>query len=410
MTYATVRAAAEHIARAGKITPHQLAALTAHDESLTDAQRQAFTELWRAAGSPAAQQSDLAAALRIIKEFEGCHLDSYADPLHGWDVATIGYGTTRYSDGRKVKQGDKINAIEADMLLRQEIDRIAEKLRATVPFWVAMADHQKCALISFAYNLGSGFYGAEGFETISRELRGKNWPAVPAALLLYRNPGTNVEAGLKRRREAEGQLWAGNSQQPKLMQSPAPTNAQRTQWVTQIKALNLSQPDASTCQSACIGMAVGDQDVAGIRRKLAARGTAGDTAVMAAVIREYGRPYKYEANASLAQCYEWLKAGEFLITHGWFTGSGHVICLDGLKINDETGRRYLDAKDPWSEFNVQTWRYDLSIKFFDGFYSDLLIYATCVAGTSVGDAQSIYRAGRVDVNRGGMWVHRFLTA
>jgi ABC-type branched-subunit amino acid transport system substrate-binding protein len=54
MTYATVRAAAEHIARAGVITPHQLAALTAHDESLTDAQRQEFTELWRAAGNPAA--------------------------------------------------------------------------------------------------------------------------------------------------------------------------------------------------------------------------------------------------------------------------------------------------------------------------------------------------------------------
>ena len=224
MTYATVRAAAEHIARTGKISPHQLAALTAHDESLTDAQRQEFTELWRAAGSPAAQQSDLAAALKIIKEFEGCHLEAYADPLHGWDVATIGYGTTRYSDGRKVKQGDKINAIEADMLLRQEIDRIAEKLRATVPFWVAMADHQKCALISFAYNLGSGFYGAQGFETISRELREKDWAAVPAALLLYRNPGTNVEAGLKRRREAEGKLWAGTPQQPQQAAKAKPSD------------------------------------------------------------------------------------------------------------------------------------------------------------------------------------------
>jgi len=127
--------------------------------------------------------------------------------LHGWDVATIGYGTTRYGDGRKVKQGDKINAIEADMLLRQEVDRIAAKLRATVPFWVALADQQKCALISFAYNLGSGFYGEPGFETISKRLREKDWAAVPAALLLYRNPGTNVEAGLKRRREAEGKLW-----------------------------------------------------------------------------------------------------------------------------------------------------------------------------------------------------------
>ena len=222
MTYATVRSAAEHIARTGKITPQQLAAFSGLDEGLTAAQKQAFTELWRAEGSPAAKQSDLAAALKIIKEFEGCHLEAYADPLHGWDVATIGFGTTRYGDGRKVQQGDKINAIEADMLLRQEVDRIAEKLRATVPFWVAMADRQKCALISFAYNLGSGFYGAPGFETISRKLREKDWSAVPAALLLYRNPGTNVEAGLKRRREAEGKLWAGNQQQqPPAKLSPS---------------------------------------------------------------------------------------------------------------------------------------------------------------------------------------------
>lgn len=225
MTYATVRSAAEHIARTGKITPQQLAAFSGLDEGLTTEQRQAFTDLWRAEGSPAAKQSDLAAALKLIKEFEGCHLEAYADPLHGWDVATIGFGTTRYGDGRKVQQGDKINAIEADMLLRQEVDRIAEKLRATVPFWVAMADHQKCALISFAYNLGSGFYGVAGFETISRELREKDWSAVPAALLLYRNPGTNVEAGLKRRREAEGKLWGGTSQQQRQPAKLSPASA-----------------------------------------------------------------------------------------------------------------------------------------------------------------------------------------
>jgi predicted chitinase len=53
MTYATVRAAAQHIARAGTITPHQLAALGRLDELLTDEQRQQFTDLWRAQGSPA---------------------------------------------------------------------------------------------------------------------------------------------------------------------------------------------------------------------------------------------------------------------------------------------------------------------------------------------------------------------
>jgi hypothetical protein len=55
MTYATVRAAAEHIARTGKITPHQLAALTALDQSLSDVQRQEFTDVWRSEGSPAAK-------------------------------------------------------------------------------------------------------------------------------------------------------------------------------------------------------------------------------------------------------------------------------------------------------------------------------------------------------------------
>jgi GH24 family phage-related lysozyme (muramidase) len=163
----------------------------------------AWFNIWSQDG----KQADLAAALKLIKDFEGCHLDAYPDPLSGGDPWTIGYGTTRYQDGRRVSPGDKINAIEADLLLRREVDRIAEKLRATVPYWVQMADHQKCALISFAYNLGSGFYGTTGFETISRELREKDWAAVPDALLLYRNPGSNVEAGLKRRRIAEGDIW-----------------------------------------------------------------------------------------------------------------------------------------------------------------------------------------------------------
>jgi GH24 family phage-related lysozyme (muramidase) len=190
--------------------PHQAAAIQILEQDLAvngyaAAMRRdrAWFNIWSQDG----KQADLAAALKLIKDFEGCHLEAYPDPLSGGDPWTIGYGTTRYQDGRRVRPGDKINAIEADLLLRQEVDRIAEKLRATVPYWVQMADNQKCALISFAYNLGSGFYGTTGFETISRELREKDWAAVPDALLLYRNPGSNVEAGLKRRRIAEGDIW-----------------------------------------------------------------------------------------------------------------------------------------------------------------------------------------------------------
>jgi hypothetical protein len=70
-----------------------------------------------------------------------------------------------------------------------------------------MAEDQRCCLISFAWNLGEDFYGGAGFDTISRRLREKDWAAVPEALLLYCDPGSSVQAGLLRRRQAEADLW-----------------------------------------------------------------------------------------------------------------------------------------------------------------------------------------------------------
>ena len=205
----------EQLFRYYKALPHQAAALQLLEQDLAVngyATAMRRDRAWFTTWSQDGKQSDLAAALKLIKEFEGCHLEAYPDPLSGGEPWTIGYGTTRYGDGRPVKAGDKINAVEADMLLRLEVDCIAAKLRSAVPGWVEMSDAQQCALISFSYNLGSGFYGAKGFETISRKLREKDWAGVPDALLLYRNPGTNVEAGLKRRRIAEGDLWGRDKQ------------------------------------------------------------------------------------------------------------------------------------------------------------------------------------------------------
>jgi len=201
---------------------HQIAAWNYAWALLTKEQQKEFLELFRAA--PEQKPSAFAnydSAIKLIKEFEGCHLSAYPDPLHGWDVATIGYGTTRYSDGRKVQRGDKITVIDAQELLELEVERIAAKLRASVPHWGDMSGNKQCALLSFAYNLGAGFYGSTGFETISRCLRERDWAAVPAAMELYRNPGTPVEAGLLRRRRAEGRLWAGDQQQEPAKLSPS---------------------------------------------------------------------------------------------------------------------------------------------------------------------------------------------
>jgi len=212
----------QQIFRYYKALPHQTAAISLLEQDLAANGYQTAMRRdrpWFEAWSQDGKQIDLSAGINLIKQFEGVHLTAYPDPLSGGEPWTIGYGTTRYSGGVPVKRGDKINMIEADMLLRLEVDRIAKKLATTIPNWKVMDDNQRSALVSFAYNLGERFYGAVGFETISKVLRNQAWDQVPKAMELYRNPGSNVEFGLLRRRKAEGELWGDH--RPKQQQEPA---------------------------------------------------------------------------------------------------------------------------------------------------------------------------------------------
>ena len=145
--------------------------------------------------------------IKLIKEFEGCHLKAYPDPLTGNLPITIGWGSTRKKDGSPFKMGDTITQQEADeLLITQCKNQFLPALRK-IPHWNEMSDGKRGALLSFAYNLGAGFYGGANFNTITKRLKNKEWDLVPEALYLYRNPGSNVEAGLARRRKAEGEAW-----------------------------------------------------------------------------------------------------------------------------------------------------------------------------------------------------------
>lgn len=145
--------------------------------------------------------------MSLIAEFEGFVDHAYPDPASGGEPWTIGYGFTQLQ-GRAVRPGDTISRTEADAQLNSGVQACAAHLGGRIPYWAEMAADQRCALISFAWNLGFDFYGDEsGFHTISLRLRERDWAAVPAALLLYCDPGTAVEAGLRRRRQAEGELW-----------------------------------------------------------------------------------------------------------------------------------------------------------------------------------------------------------
>lgn len=154
----------------------------------------------------------------LIKRFEGYDKEladgrakAYRDPLHGWEVPTIGFGTTKYPDGSKVKKGDIITRAEAEKYLTWEVEKLCQPALEKIPTWEQMNSNQRGALYSFAYNLGANFYGGQNFNSITKvcddisRWEDKDW--VTEQFEKYRNPGEPVEEGLRRRRRAEAQLF-----------------------------------------------------------------------------------------------------------------------------------------------------------------------------------------------------------
>jgi lysozyme len=127
--------------------------------------------------------------------------------LTGGLPITIGWGSTKDFNGQSFKLGRKITQEYADKLLMFDLEQRFLPSLQKIPHWNEMSDGKRGALLSFAYNLGAGFYGGSNFNTITKCLKNKEWSKVSDALYLYRNPGTNVEKGLSRRRVAEGKLW-----------------------------------------------------------------------------------------------------------------------------------------------------------------------------------------------------------
>jgi len=151
------------------------------------------------------EHENLEEGFRIIKYWEGLRLSVYLCPA---GVPTVGYGSTRTLDGKPWVMGQKITKQHAEDLLRIQIAEVFLPKLRKIPHWFEMNNNQRSALLSFAYNLGENFYDAKGFETISRNLKNKEWAQIPQTLMLYRNPGSKFEKGLRARRQQEGQLWS----------------------------------------------------------------------------------------------------------------------------------------------------------------------------------------------------------
>jgi lysozyme len=146
-------------------------------------------------------------AIPLIKKFEGCYLKAYPDPRTGNLPITIGWGSTKKRDGSNWKLGESITQEEADDLLMLQLENSYLPPLQKIPVWNELNANQQGALLSFGYNLGANFYGSSSFKSMTRVLRDKKWDEIEETFLKYRNPGSNVEVGLRRRRQAEADLF-----------------------------------------------------------------------------------------------------------------------------------------------------------------------------------------------------------
>lgn len=149
---------------------------------------------------PEVAREALALAAQLCRRFEGLRLRPYLCPA---GVATIGYGSTRYLDGRAVQLIDApLNVAHAEVLLLDSLRRTY--LPAVLQLCPAVDNARRlAALLDWTYNLGAGNLRA---STLRRKVNAGGWAAVPAELRKWVRGGGRVLPGLVARREAEAAL------------------------------------------------------------------------------------------------------------------------------------------------------------------------------------------------------------
>lgn len=134
--------------------------------------------------------------ISLIKKFEGFVGHAYKDPgsKNGLPI-TIGYGSTMYTDGRKIMLGDIITKEDADKLLRWEVGNKTSVIRAMD---LRLNQNQFDAVTSFVFNIGIGAF--EKSTMLKRIKRDPNDPDIRVQFAKWKyNDGKALDALVKRR-------------------------------------------------------------------------------------------------------------------------------------------------------------------------------------------------------------------
>lgn len=139
---------------------------------------------------------------QIIREFEGLRLKAYQDSKGIW---TIGYGTIKYPDGRRVRAGDTCTQAQAEQYLKNDCAWVDAALDRMVK---VKTQQQFDALASFVYNIGETAFSTSTLRSYINEGR---FNEASTQFLLWNKVTKNgvkvVEKGLDNRRKKERALF-----------------------------------------------------------------------------------------------------------------------------------------------------------------------------------------------------------
>lgn len=150
--------------------------------------------------------------INVVKHFESFYSKAYLDPVN---IPTIGYGTIKYSNGKKVSLGETITEPDAIKEMMYELKYMYKQVKPLIK--VKLNDNQINAVMSFCYNCGVGNFKT---STLLKRINEKNFNDVPNQFMRWINAGGKPLKGLWRRRLSEAMLFKGITDIPKK----APSN------------------------------------------------------------------------------------------------------------------------------------------------------------------------------------------
>ena len=135
----------------------------------------------------------------LICGFEGLRLKAYDDGVGVW---TIGFGTTIYPNGIRVKKGDTCTEAQAKAYMAYDLKKFESAVNNAVT--VPVNQNQFDALVSLAYNIGPSAFSK---STLVRKLNAGDIRGAAEQFDVWVNAGGKRMQGLVNRRAKEKEVF-----------------------------------------------------------------------------------------------------------------------------------------------------------------------------------------------------------